>query len=241
MTHRETHDLLLMVLALCNNFLGPVAGTLRAAAGALRSLPAGLRGGALEDAVQMIDRSIWQLDRLGQAMRRYYSVYMPECEAVDAAAPVAAAVRETNVMSYNMRPAVARFPAPATVDGVRSWEALRQPADYLAFFKAGEHGNWLCRVECSESAVLLRHARTGEPVPVPEHARLRWLGRNMEVTLRSGVRSYVSVFVVDRRPPPGRPTKAEFEARYEVLMDLNWPKALIDRYLRFHGELPPVE
>ena len=245
MTHRETHDCLLSVLNLCNNFIGPVSNTLRGVRAALRSVRgamerASLRVSPLDDAVQVIENAVSQLDKLNRAMRKYYSVQMPECEPTDGSEPIARAIREMNVISYNMRPAVTRFGAPATVGGVRSWEALRQPADYLAFVKAGVHGDWLCRVVCSESAVRLVGAHHGQPVDVPPHARLRWLGRNIEVTLRTGVKSYAAVFVTDRAPPPPKPDKEEFAAWYEALLDLNWPKASVDRYLKFHGELPQI-
>ena len=145
------------------------------------------------------------------------------------------------MISYNMRPAVSRFGAPATVGGVRSWEALRQPADYLAFVKTGEHGNWLCRVVCTEAVVRLVVTKNGYQVDIPPNTRLRWLGRNIEVMLRTGVKSYATIFVADRGPPPPKPTKQEFSAWYEALLDLNWPKATIDRYLKFHGELPHIQ
>lgn len=245
MSPRETQECLLTVLNICNNFIGPLIGILRTARSALRSAirvmeRANLGLSSIEEAAQGLDHSVWQLEMLDQAMQKYYSNEMPPCETTDGTEPIARMIREINVISYNMRPAVRSFASPVSFEGVRSWEALRQPTDYLAFVKAGEDGDWLCRVMCSESAVRLVGASTGQPVNIRERTRLRWLGKNIEVMLRTGVKSYAVVFVMDEGQHMPKPSKREFAALYDALLDLNWPQASIDRYLRFHGELPQL-
>ena len=245
-SHVETRDSLLMVLNLCNNFLGPLSDSLRAVRRIFQTFRqaasgAGIRAGAIEEAAQLLDTSIWQIERLNQAWRGSHAAHLPPAEPMDGTEPIAAAVYGANTISYNIRPPVVRFNAPAEVDGVRSWEALRQPVNYLVYMKSGDDGDWLCRVVCDAKKVRLEGLRSGLPIDIATGKRFRWLGRNAEVTLRSGVRSYVVVFVQDenrkRRPEM---SKDDFAASYNLLLNTNWSRTAIERYFRYHGELPEV-
>lgn len=246
MTHRETHDILIMVLNLYNNFIGPVSESLRTVRRMMQSICQSMTGIQMrmkfvDEMIQLLDTSIWQIEKLDQAMQRYYSMYMPPAEQMDGTEPISIAVYEANMISYNIKPAVGCFNTPKIIDGTRSWEALRQPVNYLAYMKSGE-GDWLCKVVCDESKVELMGLRSGKPVDFRKGLRFKWLGRNAQVTLRSGVKSYIVIFVCqqsDEKRNTGI-SGQEFETCYKCLLDLNWEKTEIDKYVKFHGELPEL-
>eukprot|EP00873_Tetraselmis_striata_P033865 jgi/Tetstr1/454129/TSEL_041048.t1 len=237
----ETHTFLVMVLSMCNNFLPPILRALRGASATLQTIQRASAGiGAVGDLCATVDHAVWQLDTLNRVVQRYYAAHMPPSEAMDGTEPLARAIAEANVISFNVYPLVEAFSTPDAVDGAPSWEALRQSADYLVFIRAGEHGNWLCRVvgEDDGARVQLRRLRSGEPVSIPPRLRLRWAGRNIEVTLRTGVKSYAAYFVLDPRPARAVAAGDAASARRDALRRASWTDDAIDRYVKYHGELP---
>jgi hypothetical protein len=142
------------------------------------------------DAETLLEQTSRQVESLTRALRRYYAANAPPCDVTDGDEPLAVVIRASNVLSYNLKPASERFTVP-------DFDVLRQPVDYLAMFRAGAHGNWLCKVICSEGSVRIVGLKTGGAVELPKGTRLRWLGRNLGVRLRSGVWTHVMLFVPD--------------------------------------------
>lgn len=223
-----------MVLNLCEIFLGPIAARMRAAR---RLLPDGGRGAAsaIDECKGMIESSASQLESVNGAIKRYNRAYLPATMPMAGTEPLAAAVISANKVSYNLEPRVRMFCSPTASGGRVSWEALRQPVDYVALIKGGEGCNFLCDVRCGADVRIVT-VRSKQEVAFPPGRRLRWLGRNVEVTLRSGARAYVVMFVRDSDRESGDPA-GSIEGR-KALIDIGWSEAYLNRYAMSHGEIP---
>lgn len=193
---------LVMLLNMCNNFIGPVCSTLTSVKQTMdassRRSTGGKRSEAMEDALAMLQNSSWQLERLRVAVTRYYEQHMPPCVIMRGSEPVAQAMLASNIMSYNVVPITMFTRAPGyNSDGSRcSWDDLRQPVNYIVYVMATGIGKWLCRAVCNPGPnVSLVGLKSTEDVDIPPGTRLKWLGRNIEVTLRTGVKSYAVVYV----------------------------------------------
>jgi hypothetical protein len=136
----------------------------------------------------------WQVNTLEEVVRLNYEAIAPKTVDIEDTEWLSVAIRSADTISYNLVPRVLRFPAPQPGE---SWEALRQPVPYVAFIK-----NWsrqlLCYVDSLPDRVRVTKLISKESVSIEPGTCLKWLGENMRARLKSGVYTYVVVFVSDR-------------------------------------------
>jgi hypothetical protein len=122
-------------------------------------------------------------------MQVYYAEFLPRYIDLSATHPVAIIMSEKNILSYSVRPRVDSF----SVTGGDSWEALRQPHQYVACFRH-EATNVPCLVKPTIDKVEV-YPFSGTLATLRSAERYRWNGVNWRITLDSGVKTYVCVFV----------------------------------------------
>lgn len=219
-----------MTLHVMNSFVPAILETL----GDLKKILESREARSHKSAIELAHRVDWQVETLNSAVQMHYAAIAPLAVELEDTEWLAVAIRSADVLSYNLIPRVLRFPVPLVHDGEQSWEALRQQIPYIAFIKNGSR-HFLCRVESSEDRVCVTKLISKEKVLIDPGTRLKWRGENLRSRLRSGIYTYVVVFVSDR----GSSEQAFIEdERHSVLHGVAWTRASTEMYAKNHGEPP---
>lgn len=167
----------------------------------------------------------WQVKTLEEAVRIHYQAFAPKSVDLDDTEWLAVAIRSSDIISYNLVPQVLRFSSPLSGE---SWEALRQPVPYIAFIKTGSR-HFLCCVESLPEIVRVTKLITKKSVGIEPGTRIKWRGENLRARLKSGIYTYVVVFITDNHAEDKEEDKRHGFA---------WTRASAERFVKSHGEPP---
>lgn len=167
----------------------------------------------------------WQVKTLEEAVRINYEAIAPKTVDLDDTEWLAVAIRSADMISYNLVPKVLRFSAPLSGE---SWEALRQPVPYIAFIKTGSK-HFICHVESLTEIVRVTKLITKESVVIEPGTRIKWHEENLRARLKSGIYTYVVVFITDNHAE-----NKEEDKRHGFA----WTRASAERYVKSRGETP---
>lgn len=180
------------------------------------------------NALQLAYNVEWQVKTLEEAVRLNYQAIAPKTVDLDDTEWLAVAIRSSDIISYNLVPQVTRFVAPFSGE---SWEDLRQPVPYIAFIKTGSK-HFLCYVESLVETVRITKLITKTIVGIEPGTRIKWHGENLRARLKSGIYTYVVVFITDNHADDKEEDKRHGFA---------WTRASAERYVKNHGEPPAAQ